>query len=93
MSLHAILSMQDAQNSLFLLIQKVNYGLGIILSSSGKDVNVEYLTHCIQKLKTVRSYIEFKLIPLESEFDISFFIGKYRMYQSLIKVENEKFLL
>lgn len=91
--LHAVLPMQQSQDCLLFLVQVIDDGLGVVKGASRENIHVVVLAHVGQKLIAIGPHVELELISLVRELHIGLLVGEHRMDESLVEVQNEKFLL
>lgn len=65
----------------------------VVMSASGEDIDVVVVAHVSQELKAIWSHVELELISFTSKLHVGFVVGKDRVDQRLVKVQNKKLLL
>ena len=84
MSLHAVFSIKYPKNSFLFFVQIFNDWLGVVESGCCKHIDVVVFIHFFKELKAVWTDIEFELISLDGEADISFFQIKNGMDERFV---------
>jgi hypothetical protein len=80
-------------NGLKAFIQMSNDWLSIVGCGSSKNINSEMLAHPFQKFKTMRPDVELKLVAINFQKDVCFFIIKDGVNKSLIEIEDKELLV
>lgn len=93
LSLHAILSMKKSLDRLLLLVQIGDDRLCVVVGASSEDIDVVVDAHIGQELEAIGTHVELELISFAGELHISFVVGKNRVDEGLIEVQNQKLLL
>ena len=93
MSLHAVLSVKKSLDCLLLLIEIGDDRFCVVMGASSEDIHVVVDAHIGQELETIRTHVELELISFAGKLHISFVVGKDRVDESLIEVQNKKLLL